>query len=162
MTTSNLTASRVRELFTYNQKDGRLYRIGKPHKSRKSKSDGRYSIVFDGKFYQEHRIVWLWHHGEWPKGCIDHIDRNPLNNRIENLRDVTRSQNKQNQLASKNNKCGIKGVYWHAPFKRWRAEIGHCGKQLCIGQFKTIDEARDAYAMFAMFLHDFNPSAKAG
>jgi len=40
-----------------------------------------------GRMTGYHRMVWFWHYGKWPKGQIDHVDENPLNNRIENLRD---------------------------------------------------------------------------
>ena len=43
------------------------------------------------------RLCWLLHYGDWPENTIDHIDRNPLNNKIENLRDVTQAENNRNK-----------------------------------------------------------------
>jgi len=157
-----LTANRVRELFDYDSESGRLYRKGMPSIERKSKSAGRYMIVIDSVAHQEHRVVWLWHHGEWPRHCVDHIDRNPLNNRIDNLRDVTRSENKQNQLVTKRNKVGLKGV-WKAGdgSGSWIAGITHKGKNFYLGRFKSPKEAHDAYCLAAAKLHTVNPLAIA-
>ncbi len=154
-----LTADRARQLLDYDCSDGRLYWRGKPKKERTSKADGRYTIFIDGVCRQEHRVVWLWHYGEWPKHCIDHIDRNPLNNRIENLRDITLSENKQNQLAQKNNASGFKGV-WKTNVKSgsWIAEITHNGRRIYLGYFKTPTEAYEAYKKAAAIYHQHNPA----
>lgn len=57
------------------------------------------------------RLVWMLHYGDWPKHTIDHINGNSLDDRIENLRDVTQFDNNQNKRAYKCNKNGFKGVY---------------------------------------------------
>jgi hypothetical protein len=162
MAKPNLTAFRVRELFKYDKRDGRLYRIGKPRRKRISKSDGRFTVFIDGNLYQEHRVVWLWHHGEWPKNCIDHIDRNPLNNRIENLRDITQAENKQNQKASKNSLTGVKGIYFANQKTGYSVEIMALGVRHYLGYFKRIEDAAAAYAEGAKKYHKYNPSANQG
>lgn len=88
---------RVRGLFDY--RDGALYRrLHHPRWPAGSRSgtyqaDRRYRLIFvDGVQYMEHRIVWLWHHGTWPD-YVDHIDRDKHNNRIENLRAISNSEN---------------------------------------------------------------------
>lgn len=152
-----LTADRARQLLDYDCSDGRLYRRGKPKKERTSKSAGRYTIFIDGVCRQEHRVVWLWHYGEWPKQCIDHIDRNPLNNRIKNLRDVTLSENKQNQSVTKRSKTGFKGV--SVLRYGYSAEIQHKRKKYYLGYFKTPEDAHAAYCEAAARLHTCNPVA---
>jgi hypothetical protein len=50
------------------------------------RSDGYVQVQFYGKMYRLHNLIWLWHKGEWPNGEVDHIDRDPENNHIDNLR----------------------------------------------------------------------------
>lgn len=54
---------------------------------------GRLQCSFNGKRYQVSHIIWLIETGNWPKGVIDHIDRNPANDRFSNLRDISQRQN---------------------------------------------------------------------
>lgn len=77
------------------------------------KSDGRYKSVYVlGKRRYLHRIIWELHFGEIPSGmCIDHIDGDGLNNRIENLRLTTLSENQKNSKIPSNSRTGIHGVY---------------------------------------------------
>lgn len=93
--------------------------------------------------YGAHRLVWLFHHGQWPEQYIDHIDRNPQNNRIENLRDVTHKENMQNHSFSKANKTGFRGVYLEG--KRYYAALGVDGFLVKLGRFETADDASIAY-----------------
>lgn len=75
------------------------------------------------------------------KGQIDHIDRNPLNCRDDNLRSATHGQNKANSECPKNNTLGIKGVSWSEVTKSYQV---YCGG-LYLGQFDSRKEASDAY-----------------
>jgi hypothetical protein len=61
------------------------------------KGKGYRKTCFKGRMYYVHRIVWYLHYGSWPKHTIDHINRDKLDNRIENLRDVTHSVNNFNR-----------------------------------------------------------------
>ena len=78
----------------------------------KLSSHGYKTLGFFGKKYYQHQIIFLMHHGYFPE-CIDHINQNKTDNRIENLRDVTISQNSQNSKLSKRNVTGIKGISFH-------------------------------------------------
>jgi len=155
----DLSAERVRALFDYDPADGRLHRKDLSRRDRRATAKGYFTITIDNRVYQEHRVVWLWHYGEWPKQGIDHIDRNPLNNRIENLRDVPQSENKQNQLVNKNNKTGLKGVWKVHNVKSgaWIAQITHKGKNIYLGYFKTPEAAHEAYCKAAAIYHTVNP-----
>ena len=105
--------------------------------------------------YWAHRLAWLWVYGSWPKKCIDHIDENPLNNAIENLRDVTRRVNQQNQKsAQNNNKCGLRGVHWEKKRSKWCAKIKAADRTVHIGYFPTAEEARLAYLEVKALLHE--------
>lgn len=67
-------------------------------------------IMLDYKMYLAHRIIWLLVYGAWPKYFIDHIDGNPSNNKIENLRDVSHSENLQNSRRALWNRRRSNGV----------------------------------------------------
>src|SRR4051812_36538770 len=74
---------------------------------------GYWRITLDGQECLAHRLAWLYVHGTWPDGELDHIDQVKTNNRISNLRPVTSSQNKQNISGpQRNNASGHRGVYW--------------------------------------------------
>ena len=72
---------------------------------------------FNGKVYKEHRLIWLYHYKTWPKECIDHINGNPGDNRIENLEWCNHSlnnihalDNKLRNTAGKLNRSDIKKI----------------------------------------------------
>jgi hypothetical protein len=85
-----------------------------------------------------HRVAWVLHYGEWPKGEIDHVNGDRTDNRITNLRDVSRSENARN-LSVKSGK--MRGVYWYSPTSRWVAKLHHKGRMLHLGYFKDKSEA---------------------
>lgn len=76
-----------------------------------------------GKPAKAHRIAWAIHYGEWP-GEIDHIDGDPSNNRISNLRDVLHTANGKNQKRYATNSSGVSGVAWYKPLGKWLARLG--------------------------------------
>ncbi len=88
-----------------------------------------------------HRLAWLYMNGEWPKLDIDHINRNRSDNRIANLRDVSRKQNLQNAGKYSSNTSGHPGVYWDKQSSKWVARIKHNQKRVHLGYFATIEEA---------------------
>jgi len=98
-----------------------------------------------------HRVVWLLNYGEWPHPTVDHINCNPEDNRLENLRIATRKQNSRNRTKVK--KEGFKGVYVCTPGKSYRARIQIDGKMQHIGLFKTEIEAHEAYIEYAKKIH---------
>jgi hypothetical protein len=103
-------------------------------------------IPLKGKRYRAHRLAWMYSYGTWPVYDIDHINGNPSDNRLSNLRDVTTAHNIQNQTKPhKRNKCGLLGVSWHTAGKCWRTRICTNGVQILIGYFNTPEEAHQAY-----------------
>ena len=124
-------------MFIYN-KDGTLTRT--VDWKLFSAKNGKYGQVkVSGKTEYIHRIIWEIHNGKIPDGMeIDHINREKSDNRIENLRLVTRLENNQNWF-KKFNKTGLSGVY-KSPKKEKRkkmfyAEIFHNGKKKRLGRF---------------------------
>ena len=84
---------------------------------------------------------------------VDHINHDTLDNRKENLRLCTNSENSQNQGKRINNTSGFKGVHWHKRDKRWCADIRVNGKRIHLGLFLTPEEAYEAYCKAALELH---------
>lgn len=110
------------------------------------KTDGYRLIWVDGKYRYAHRLAWLACHGTEPSGEIDHINGLRDDNRIANLRVVTRSQNMMNA------DIGI-GCHWHSRQRRWQALIRAEGKRLFLGTFATKEEAKAAYELARQKLH---------
>ena len=151
-----ITQQQVLELFEY--RDGNLYWKVKPAKQvavgakAGCKNSYGYCVVrVDGVLYGAHRIVFLMHHGYLPD-YIDHIDGNPLNNRIENLRQATNIENCYNRGKQSNNKSGCKNVHWKAKIKHWSVEIQVNKVKRYLGIYKDFElaelvaqEARDLY-----------------
>lgn len=111
--------------------------------------DGYRSVASGGKNYLEHRVVWFLCTGSHPDGPIDHVNLIKSDNRFENLRLCTLSENQANRAVTKRSTSGLKGVYWHNKDKRWWAKIQVRGKASYLGQFDTPEEAHRAYMIAA-------------
>lgn len=112
-----------------------------------SNNQGYVAIHVDGKYYTAHRLAWLWVHGEWPpypQFEIDHINGNRGDNRICNLRKVTKSENQRNGARRVNNRSGVTGVNWVRSKRRWIARIWDGPHHKYLGQFENLDDARIA------------------
>ena len=164
MANTDLTAARLRGLLSYNPASGiftRLTSSGKGSRGQAgavvghiSNSSGGYcKIMLDGRRYSAHRLAWMHVHGDWPTHNIDHIDGNPLNNRIENLRDATIAINTQNQrIAQRRNKTGFLGVSKHKCGK-FIASILVNGERQYLGIHDTAQDAHCAYLKAKRDLH---------
>jgi hypothetical protein len=145
MTKEIITQDYLNQLFEY--RDGVLYwkvnhsgkiLIGK--KAGSLNSHGYFYTQITGKRYQNHRLIFLMHSGYLPK-YLDHIDNNPLNNKIENLREATISQNQCNRKLDKTNTSGVKSVNWHKQANKWQVRIRINGKRKSFGLFEDLDLA---------------------
>lgn len=133
-----LTQQQVQELFEY--RDGDLHwkprtlsrnrpsvlngkKVGCPNGS------GYLTMVHDKRKYYLHQLVFLMHHGYIPSN-IDHIDGNGSNNRIENLRLTTVSENMYNTKINTKNTSGFKGVHFNKQKQKWQAKLLVRGKQI--------------------------------
>lgn len=110
-----------------------------------------YHLQVNGKLWLAHRLIFMMHYGYFPK-FIDHIDGNTKNNRIENLRDASLSQNGYNRKLQKNNTSGAKGVSWHKKSNKWQVKIRIDGAAKHIGLYDDLEfaelvaqEARNKY-----------------
>lgn len=104
-----------------------------------------------GKSLKEHRVIYYMFTGEEPE-YIDHMDGNPLNNRIENLRPATNQQNIANAKMRCDNTSGVKGVSWHKQKQKWRASVRFNGKSIHIGLFDNLQDAKRARELKALEL----------
>ena len=105
---------------------------------------GHVNLQIDKKMYAAHQIVFLLHHGYIPKE-IDHINRVKTDNRIENLRPCTSTQNKGNIGLLRTNSTGIRGVSRNSRSGKYHAQIKINGKQTYLGRFDTLEEAEVMY-----------------
>ena len=145
-----LTAQRLREVVNYDQGTGRFTWTSASVKGQTwegriagyERKDGYRHINIDKHAYYAHRLAWLYVYGFYPAGWLDHINGNPRDNNISNLREVTYSQNRANSRVSSRNTSGVKGVHWNKNYKKWEASI----KGVQIDIFDSIEEAAQAYS----------------
>lgn len=119
--------------------------------------NGYRTFVIDRKHYLAHRLAWLYHYGEWPNGDIDHINRNKDDNRITNLRVVDKTINQANSGVQINNTSGYRGVSKARGRNKWRVTITHKGKDINLGSFSSLEEAKEVYNYEFWKIYGFDP-----
>lgn len=101
------------------------------------------TIRIDGKTFKAHRLAWLYVYKVWPEKFIDHINCDPSDNRICNLREISHRGNAINKKVTKYNTSDIIGVHRNGPKNRWVASIRSNKKHICLGSFKKkLDAAK--------------------
>lgn len=111
------------------------------------KSSGYLYVQVHGRLYPVHRVVMLMCYGFYGEGLeVDHINHVRNDNRLVNLRFVTRSENMRNRSVSSNSTSGITGVYFSKARKKYIALIGVNRKLIYLGYFDTLEEAAAARA----------------
>ena len=93
-----------------------------------------------GQVYFAHRLAFLYMKGKWPRE-IDHVNRVKSDNKWENLREVSRSENSINKDLQANNKSGHKGIHWNEDCQKWHVSITRDGRVKYVGLFESLDEA---------------------
>lgn len=148
MTPISLSKAELRELFDYRE-DGVLLwrrpvarRIKPGDVAGSVRPDGRWGVTIKNRTYLLHRVIWAWHHDEWPP-LIDHENRNPLDNRIGNLRVLTGTENQINSDFIKG-AIPLRGVT-RRKGGRYRATIWKAGTSVSLGGFESAEEAGAAY-----------------
>lgn len=138
------TIDYVREKFGYDPLTGDLW-LRSDEEKKPIGTINRYRIISFGLEFRKpaHHVAWAIHYGYWPTE-LDHRDRDKLNNRIDNLRVATRSQNTANTRKSWGS-SKAKGVYWETKRKSFRAHVRFHGKSIHLGYFDIEDEAAHAY-----------------
>ena len=133
------------ELFDY--KDGQIYKKGskKPF-GHFDKRVGYIRCRVNKKSLLVHRIIYAMFNGDvMPEHDVDHVDRDKLNNRIENLRPATRGQNVVNSKVRSDNPYGYKGVTYHKASGKYAAQTMKDQVRIHIGLFDTPEQAATAY-----------------
>lgn len=142
-----ISLSRLKELLSYDPVTGIFSKKG-------IIGDKGYVLIYlDGKYFAAHRLAWLFVYGVFPQGQIDHFDGNRANNRIKNLRDGTVSVNQQNlkKAKSSNKSTGVLGVSFNG--KIFQAKIQISKKQIHLGNFGNLIDAKEAYIRAKRELH---------
>lgn len=153
------TQSQVKEIFHYDPETGCLYfktKIGL-RLAGSVGSRGRVYVSVSGVRYHAHHLVWLYFYGELPANVIDHIDHNPTNNRIENLRDVRQKMNMRNCKMYSTNTTGVTGVHWNKLREIWTSSITVDREALYLGSFDSLLDAACARKA-AEIEHGFHPN----
>ena len=120
--------------------------------------DGYVRIGVNYKRYYAHTLAWLYVYDSWPSLEIDHKNQIKNDNRIKNLRQVTRSENSQNKQLQKNNSSGFRGVDWHKTNQKWRAKIKIKNQLYHLRYFDSIEDAAKAYQAASEKLHTHRPT----
>ena len=151
---TNITQDLLKELFDY--RNGELYwKVAKGSRVKIGdiaghiRKDGRREIKINRKLYQAHRLIFLYHHGYLPE-FLDHIDRDPLNNNITNLREATIRENGMNRKKNKSRNgkstsSRFKGVTRNKRREKWQGQIRIGEKLKYLGLFDSDIDAAKAY-----------------
>ena len=158
---SNFDFNHLRSILDYNPDTGVFIWKINPCKNLKAGikaggvSRGYAYVTISRKRYPAHRLAWAYMYSEMPS-ILDHINGNPLDNRISNLRIATPAENSQNRIRANNNSShGKLGLSFDKKKQLWRARIGLDGKRIYLGKFKSQDDAYQAYLNAKRAMHPF-------
>lgn len=143
-------------LFTWIRSNNNRIKVGDVAGSRDK--HGYVHIRISMRYYMAHRLAWLYAYGVWPSGDIDHIDGNPANSSLSNLRDVSRTMNMQNQRRAQiSSRTGLLGAWFDKKYSRWQSQITlPGGKRKHLGYFNSADAAHAAYVAAKRQFHVAN------
>lgn len=142
-----ITQELLKEFLKYNQDTGDFTWLKKPCKSvmvgdtaGSIGERGIRNIGFNHKEYKAHRLAWLYVHGYMPK-IIDHINLNPSDNSIANLRECTVRENSLNVGIKKMSSSGVKNVMWKKDRSKWAVKLRVNGIYKHFGYFDDLELA---------------------
>ena len=160
-TSGPITAQELRDLLSYDPSTGNFTWKPRPVRIEFIRTDlanntrlagrvagtthcrGYRHIKIDGREYKAHRLAWLYIYDRWPRNEIDHINGDPGDNRIRNLREATRWQNMANRQGARTDSLlGVRGVT--RVKSRFEARLRVHGKHVQVGTFATVAEAEAA------------------
>ena len=173
-TLTDLTVESVRALFHYNPDTGSCIWKKRPISHGKMArwntvfvgtevgsldKDGYRKVFFGYRSYRLHRLIWLYVYGVWPSTHLDHVNRDPADNRIDNLREATPKQNSWNRISRRISKTGYVGVQPTKCGKRFLARPFIEGKLVYCGTFDTAELASAAVQEAILYRGEFLPTA---
>lgn len=145
----SITPELCRQLLRYEPETGKLYwlpREGYPWFNTKHagklaltarERDGHLIGSIKNTIVKAHRVCWAIYYGEYPEQHIDHINGDPADNRICNLRVVDDAQNARNAKLNSRNRSGTSGVVYNARRDRWIVSIGGGRRKVHVGTFRN-------------------------
>lgn len=113
---------------------------------------GYWQISINGKVHLAHRLAWFYIHGVWPTSQIDHKNMKRDDNRIENLRPATPSQNRANTRPG-TSMSGLKGAHWNKARQYWQSYVKLNGRSIYLGSFDSAEAAHKAHAAAILSIH---------
>jgi len=135
---SKITLEEVLSVVSYNPDTGEFVRIRNSKRADTPMSIGyrRVRFTLGNKKYEflAHRLAWFITHGYWPEYEIDHINGDREDNKLENIRDVTRTENARNTKLRVDNTSGHSGVSRHQ--RGWKVTVSgkYIGYSECFGK----------------------------
>lgn len=159
--TQNIVYNYMKEFYSYDSDSGKFIRVKESRNSNPvgtfvgtlNEELGYYVANIKCKLYYIHRLVWLYHYGEYPSELIDHINGDRADNRLSNLRLASYNGNQYNRRLSKNNKSGYKGVSWCKVRNKWLSQCMIGKKHKFLGYYDTADEASEVYQKYTKIHH---------
>jgi len=119
-----------------------LFTWRRTRKGRGPRAPRAYScIMYNYVSYLAHRVAWFLTHGEQPECAIDHINGDPSDNRLVNLRLAPGSTNQRNRKLSALNTTGMHGVHWRADREKWRVDIYVDHERVPLGHYDDFEDA---------------------
>ena len=154
------SVNELHRLFRLDPESGRLYwRVRTAKRTRigdeagaLNKRTGYRHVRVAGRIIATHRVVYAMANGALPRLSIDHINGDRLDNRPCNLREATPWQQAANKAPQANNKSGAPGVQFQKASNKWMARIQHRRRQIYLGLFASIDDAKEFRDLAASML----------
>ena len=164
---SPISVERLREVLSYDHETGEFFwrvslrnRTLPGDKAGYMNDQGYMLCVIDQQKIRLHRAAWAIYYGTMPEGHLDHINGVRHDNRIENLRIATASENMQNTALRKNSTTKVKGIHLRKDTGKYSASITVNGVTHWLGCFDNISDAKRARLEAENTLHPFNATER--